>query len=85
MCSLFSAQAHKICFDKVYLMFLCTEFLHRVVRLSSGKLNYLIIIGATFMYFSVYFYVLPTTAINIMEVACVVCYVTYIECFYAVT
>lgn len=41
------------------------------MRLSSGKLNYLIILGAILMYFSVYFYVLPTTAISIMKVACV--------------
>ena len=48
-------------------------FLHRVVRLSSSNLNYLIILGAVCMYLSVYAYLVPTVHISTVQIMCTVC------------
>ena len=45
---------------------------YRVVKLSSPKLNYLIIIGAVLMYCSIYFYLLPIVHMDVVLASCIV-------------
>ena len=47
-------------------------FFSRIVRLISPKLNYVMIMGAIFLYASVYCYVLPVDNMEAQSAACVV-------------
>ena len=46
----------------------------RLIKLSSPKLNYFIIVGAMLMYVSVYFYLLPVMDTIAVEARCIVSY-----------
>lgn len=45
---------------------------HRVIRLTSPTLNYIIIVGSVLMYISVIFEVLPTTQEEVFHFLCIV-------------
>ena len=44
----------------------------RIVKLTSPKLNYIIIAGAVLMYISTYFYLLPSTIEAVVQARCIV-------------
>ena len=46
---------------------------HRLIRLSSPKLNYIIGAGAIILYADVIFHVIPTTSPDVTVVLCNVC------------
>ena len=47
-------------------------YLHRVIRLTSPKLNYFSISGSILMYLSVFFQLLPTTHKTMFHSQCIV-------------
>ena len=51
-------------------IFVLNDF--RIVKLTSPKLNYLIIAGTITMYMSVLFYLIPTTSPSIAQLSCLV-------------
>ena len=51
-------------------------FTHRLIKISSPKLNYFIIAGAMLMYASIYFYLLPVTRIAVVQARCIVSLIT---------
>ena len=54
-------------------------FFYRIVKLTSPKLNYIVLLGAFMLYTSVYFYVLPSTQKLTSTVYCHVS--TNVYCF----
>ena len=47
-----------------------SAYLHRVVRLTSPNLNYLIIMGAVFIYLSVVFLAMPFLELRLSTIYC---------------
>lgn len=63
MCFMYGVQS--FCED-----ILVSDVLHRVVKLSSPILNYLIILGAVLLYVTVYLLIVPLTDIGAETVFC---------------
>lgn len=55
---------------KTYQLFYLFIYLSRIVRLISPNLNYIIIVGAIFLYLSIIFFVFPTTNPILVTFAC---------------
>ena len=61
----------------LYIYIYIYIYTHRTMRLSSPTLNYVVCVGAIFMYLAVFFYLLPTDNVVAVKARCVVRDVQY--------
>ena len=73
----------RMCRGLIVIVIIIMLTSNRIVKLSSPNLNYLIIIGAMFMYLSVYFHLMPVTSANAVQARCIVRYCYIIICILA--